>query len=65
MTAEEKNEAIAKILGFKKYTITGTAGGEAWICPMEYSYLQAGTPMWQLPDFLKIIDRHQKIREIL
>jgi hypothetical protein len=67
LTSKEKNEAIAKILGFEQYGIT--VNGEenaiiAWSYPEEYGYLVSGTPMHNCPDFIGMVEQCRQIKKI-
>lgn len=68
LTREEKNEQIAKILGFQTYGIKVNGKEDAvraWQPPPEYYYLKCGEPMFNCPDFVAIIDEQKKIKDIL
>ena len=68
MTQKEKNEAIAKILGFKQYgiTVNGKENAEtAWQYPKEYAYLVHGMPMRNCPDFIGLLKDMREIKNIV
>ena len=53
MNKEEKNKAIAEILGFKQYGITVNGKKDAimaWEYPKEYRHLVCASPMYDCPD---------------
>lgn len=71
MKNNEKNEAIANILGFERYNIVlkepnsnslGTIA--AWKYPEEYKYLVSSTPMYDCPDFIKMLNDLKQIKDI-
>gem|GEM_PF-6367752 len=67
MTNKEKNEQIAKILGFKKGFIKindNVTGLEDWEYPTKYKYLSSITPR-RLPDFIKMLEELKQIKDIV
>ena len=63
MTVEEQlNEKIAKMLGFKKYSIKN--GVKAWEYPKEWKDEITSSPMMCIPDFLKMIKQNRDISKM-
>lgn len=65
MTRTEKNEAIAKILGFEEYYINADSPNQmkAWIVPEEWNWMQRAVPQWSAPDFMGYIEILKKIKD--
>lgn len=58
MSRQEKNEEIAKILGFRQepFIVNGRQDGFQWIYPREYSEMTGSTPCFRVPDFIELLD---------
>ncbi len=67
-TKQEKNEAIAKILGFKKngITVNGVPNADTdWHYPDEYRFFGMVSPMRECPDFIQLIQDYREIKKIM
>ena len=67
MNNKEKNEEIAKLLGFEKKTFSrgSLKDVEYWVYPKEFRVMRAQEPEYHVPDFLKIIEEYIEIKEKL
>ncbi len=65
MTKQEKNEAIAEILGFKKTMVSGNTTYTEVDGHKEYNYLSAGTSNYRCPDFIEQIEDRRNIKKII
>ena len=63
MTRKEKNEAIAKILGFKKHPVRPNSGISTpqWSYPDDWYDEIRGIPNTEVPDFIQMIDDCREI----
>ena len=63
MTRKEKNEAIAKILGFKKHPVRKGSGFNtpSWSYPEDWEDEIRGIPNTEVPDFIQMIDDTREI----
>jgi len=63
MTRKEKNEEIAKILGFKKHPIKKGSGVHypQWSYPEEWQDEIRVSPNGDIPDFIQMIDDTRSI----
>ena len=68
MDRHEINVKIAEILGFKKYPIkvNGVEKADfAWSYPTKFASQQCGTPEYELPDFVTVIENAIKANLLL
>jgi len=65
MTRKEKNEAIAKILGFKKYPVRKGSGIHTpqWSYPDDWKDEIRTCPNTSVPDFIQMIEDTRKIAD--
>lgn len=65
LTRKEKNEAIAKILGFKKYPARKHDGINCvqWSYPEAWRDEVRGSPNTEVPDFIQMIDDTREIAD--